>query len=721
MAADAARRRGAQMTIARAASLRWRVPLLILLVLAVVQGAFLWTAYRQTTRALLAAATAQLEGAGGQLAGLLTQSVTARLAEARRLANMPAIRRFAATGDGSAEAVQALREFGVKNPQSTVVLDARGPGDALRLSEGNVTILRVPAASSEAALPAEGVAPLRAEGDQVFFKVTAAVPAEAGTPAAAISVERRLSSSGADPIEELLGRKAVLRLGNAGHDLWTDLAQPAPGPPLPAGESYLRYVHDGDPRIGVASDVAGTPWRTWVEFSERSLLEPAGMLIRRMVPATILLTLLAVLAVAAVTRGVIGPLEEMAGAAEKVAHGDFQQRVAVQRRDEIGQLAAAFNIMAARIATSRSELESRVSARTAELEAARLELDRFFSTSIDLLCIAGTDGTFRRVNPAWTETLGWSAKELTSVPFVHFVHPADVEATHTEALALRAGGSTVSFENRYRAKDGSWRWLSWKASAMPDAGLIFAAARDITDRKRTEEELQQRAIELTALNQELEAFSYSVSHDLRAPLRSIDGFSQALAEDFSGALPAEGLDYLQRIRNAAQHMGRLIDDLLKLARVTRTELSVTAVDLSAIAGEVAGRLAGSEPDRRVDWRIQPGLVVRGDAQLLQIVLENLLSNAWKFTSRTTAAVIEVTSVEGHGQLAYAVRDNGAGFDMAHATKLFGAFQRLHSAREFPGTGVGLATVQRIVHKHGGTVWAEAAPGAGATFAFTLGR
>jgi signal transduction histidine kinase len=584
------------MKLARTASLRWRLPLLILLVLAIVQAAFLWIAYRQTTRALLAVGETQLEQAGRQLAGLLTQVASARLAEARRLANTPAIRRFAATGEGSAEAMQALRVLGAKDPQSTIVLDARAAGDAVRISEGNVTMRRAPQTSGGGALPAEGVAPLRAEGEHVFFKVTAAVPGaadEGGPSAAALSLERRLSSSsGADPIEELLGRNAVLRLGNASHDLWTDLARPAQGPPLAAGQSFLRYVHDGDPRIGVASDVTGTPWRTWVEFSERSLLEPANMLVRQMVPATIFLTILAVLAVAGVTRGVIGPLEDMASAADRLAHGDFQQRVAVRRRDEIGQLADAFNLMAARIATGRSELESRVKARTAELEA---------------------------------------------------------------------------------------------------------------------------------LNQELEAFSYSVSHDLRAPLRSIDGFSQALVEDFSGPLPAEGLDYLHRIRNAAQHMGRLIDDLLKLARVTRTELSVTDVDLSAIAREIAARLAESEPERRVDWRIQPGLIVRGDAQLLQIALENLLSNAWKFTSRTPGAVIELTSADENGQPAYAVRDNGAGFDMAHAKKLFGAFQRLHSAREFPGTGVGLATVQRIVHKHGGSVWAEAAPGAGATFAFTLGK
>jgi light-regulated signal transduction histidine kinase (bacteriophytochrome) len=232
--------------------------------------------------------------------------------------------------------------------------------------------------------------------------------------------------------------------------------------------------------------------------------------------------------------------------------------------------------------------------------------------------------------------------------------------------------------------------------------------------------LQQNAAEHASANKELESFSYSVSHDLRAPLRSIDGFAQALAEDYEDRLDDTGRDYLGRIRRAAQRMGMLIDDLLSLSRVARLELTRTAVDLTAVVTDAAHRLREQDPDRIVEWRIQPGITAEGDARLLQVAIDNLIGNAWKFTTKHNPAVIEfgIATLEG-GRRAFMVRDNGAGFDMAHATKLFGAFQRLHGVTEFPGTGVGLATVHRIVHRHGGRIWAESAVGAGATFYFTL--
>ena len=245
------------------------------------------------------------------------------------------------------------------------------------------------------------------------------------------------------------------------------------------------------------------------------------------------------------------------------------------------------------------------------------------------------------------------------------------------------------------------------------------------ERKRAEEALE-------ASNKELEAFSYSVSHDLRAPLRSIDGFGQILLEDYADILDAQGKDHLVRVRSATQHMGELIDDLLKLSRVTRSEMKQVLVDLSALARAIAVELRKSQPERRVQFVIAPGAVANGDARLLRVLLENLLANAWKFTSKHPTARIEfgVTQLGEVGsqqsavgsrqsQIVYFVRDDGAGFDMSYAGKLFGAFQRLHTASEFPGTGIGLATVQRIVYRHGGRVWAEGAVDQGATFYFTL--
>jgi signal transduction histidine kinase len=231
--------------------------------------------------------------------------------------------------------------------------------------------------------------------------------------------------------------------------------------------------------------------------------------------------------------------------------------------------------------------------------------------------------------------------------------------------------------------------------------------------------LCQAQAKLQTANQELEAFSYAVSHDLRAPLRAIDGFSRIVLEDYKDKLDDAGKDSLSRIRAASQRMGQLIDDLLQLSRHTRSEMRCAPVDLSALVRTAADELQRVDPERRGEFVIEPGLVVNADASLMRVALENLLGNAWKFTAKQAAAKIEFGRTTRDGAPAFFVRDNGAGFDMKYASKLFGAFQRLHAATEFPGTGVGLATVQRIIHRHGGRIWAESQPNHGATFYFTL--
>jgi signal transduction histidine kinase len=236
-----------------------------------------------------------------------------------------------------------------------------------------------------------------------------------------------------------------------------------------------------------------------------------------------------------------------------------------------------------------------------------------------------------------------------------------------------------------------------------------------------ERRIEERTAQLEAANKELDAFSYSVSHDLRAPLRSIDGFSQALFEDCHDQLDASGHGYLQRIRGAAQRMGQLIDDLLQLSRLSRTELCRETVDLTALARSISDDLQQREPERRAEFVISEGVAAEGDPRLLQVALENLLGNAWKYTGKQAHSRIELGVLRNGGPPVYFVRDNGVGFDMTYADKLFGAFQRLHGMNEFPGTGIGLATVQRIVHRHGGRAWAEGAINEGATFYFALER
>ena len=258
------------------------------------------------------------------------------------------------------------------------------------------------------------------------------------------------------------------------------------------------------------------------------------------------------------------------------------------------------------------------------------------------------------------------------------------------------------------------------------AGWSSSTIRDATERKNAERELRELndserryAAQLEAANRELEAFSYSVSHDLRAPLRSIDGFSLALIEEYGDKLDATATGFLERIRAGSQRMAQLIDDLLNLARVTRGEMRHEAVDLAAMAKDIVANLQKEDPQRVVQFAVQEEITGQGDPRLLHLVLENLLGNAWKFTSKKPQAHIELKAQRQNGKTVYSVCDDGSGFDMAYADKLFGTFQRLHASSDFPGTGVGLAIVQRIIQRHGGRTWAKGAEGKGATFSFTL--
>ncbi len=286
-------------------------------------------------------------------------------------------------------------------------------------------------------------------------------------------------------------------------------------------------------------------------------------------------------------------------------------------------------------------------------------------------------------------------------------------------------------EFRIQRTDGQLRWV--KASALVQRSPQGEPLRmtginyDITDIKQTEEDLRQITAQLEASNRELEAFSYSVSHDLRSPLRAIDGFSRALLEDYGDQFDAQATEYFGRIRRNVQRMGLLIDDLLRLSRVSRMAMRYRTVNLSSLVEEQVAQLRSLEPERQVQVVIAPDAIVWADMTLMEVVISNLLQNAWKFTSHHPTAQIEFgvmapgqsKTLALQGEATYFVRDDGAGFDMAYTNKIFGVFQRLHNMEEFSGTGIGLATVQRAIHRHGGQVWAEAAVEQGATIYFTV--
>ncbi len=350
----------------------------------------------------------------------------------------------------------------------------------------------------------------------------------------------------------------------------------------------------------------------------------------------------------------------------------------------------------------------------------------------DAVFMHDENGRILDVNRKACQTLGYSREELLSKS-IGDIDPGAIQTGKHELWGKVLAGEQFTFESRQTRKDGSTVLVEVTLGSvrLSRGPAVLGIVRDITDRKNAEEdirklneELEQRVLQRTALldaaNRELEAFSYSVSHDLRAPLRSIDGFSQALLEECKDKLDDAGKNYLERVRKSSQHMGRLIDDLLNLSRVTRSGFQYKTINMSNMVRAIAETFQENNPERTVDVIIRDGITVQGDPHLMRIAMENLLDNAWKFSGSKERPEIEFDALDMGGGTVYYVRDNGVGFDMAYAGKLFGAFQRLHSTAEFPGTGIGLATVRRIINRHGGRVWAEGEVGKGATFYFTVG-
>jgi PAS domain S-box-containing protein len=447
---------------------------------------------------------------------------------------------------------------------------------------------------------------------------------------------------------------------------------------------------------------------------------------------------------AAVTR----PIQRITALARSIVENqDYSVRVERTTEDEIGYMVDAFNAMLTEIGrrtdaleASKQGLERQIRERAAAEQALRDGEKRYRTLTAALTSVvwsADRAGEFTSEQPSWETYTGQTQEEYRGAGWLRAFHAEDRPAI--ERLWAHAARSKQALDCEVRllhALTARYRVVSLRALPVLDAeGEVrewVGTVTDIDDRRRAEneihrlnEELERRVHERTAqlqeANRELEAFSFSVSHDLRAPLRAIDGFSEALLEDFGDKVTDDMRALFTRIRAATLRMGQLIEDLLNLARISRVEMQRQEVDLSAMARSIATELAQREQDRSVTVSIWDGVTVQGDPRLLRVAMENLLGNAWKFTSKTARPQVEFGMVREEERTVLFVRDNGAGFDMAHADKLFGPFQRLHGTNEFPGTGIGLATVQRIIQRHRGHIWCHAQPGQGAVFYFTLGE
>ena len=485
----------------------------------------------------------------------------------------------------------------------------------------------------------------------------------------------------------------------------------------------LYQSHVGEPVLGVYRAVK--PWKLALltEIDQQTAVFPSRQVGWIILVASLGLLALMTLGSYWLARRTADPILRILQAADAAADGDLSIRAPLLTQDEIGYLANAFNMLTARLNSAYQQLRS-------SEEHFRLLTDNVS----DLITIIDADWTVFYASPSYENVLGYFPSELIGKSLCELMHSGDHQRLDNllNEMILSQPGAAPPFEMRLLASDGNW--LDFEIIAnnrleSDDPGVILVG-RNITDRKQSEaclhtlnaqleERMRQRTAELEVANRELEAFSYSIAHDLRTPLRSISGYAQILRDETTGRLDENSLLYVDNILQAAQRMTGLIYDLLRLARVTRSELHRRSIDLSHVAQTALDTLRQRDPQRQVETIIQPGLNAHGDPSLLRILLENLLDNAWKFTRRQEQPLIEFGAYDEGGKTVYFVKDNGAGFDMAYSDKLFGTFERLHRQDEFEGAGMGLATARRIVRRHGGHIWAHGEVNKGAEFYFKL--
>jgi len=418
----------------------------------------------------------------------------------------------------------------------------------------------------------------------------------------------------------------------------------------------------------------------------------------------IALVIVAVIAVG-LARTITRPVRALQAGAARFGRGELDVRLLETPGDELGALAREFNIMAAALSREQTLLRHR--------------LERMYGLSTDLICALGFDGYFKEVNPAFERVLGYRQDEMLTSPYIEFIHPDDRAATQAAAATLAEGQALAGFENRFRCKDGSWKWLLWNATSDPREQLIYGMAHDVTERKQVDETLNKTLAEVERSNKELEQFAYVASHDLQEPLRMVSSYTQLLAKHFGGQLDQDARDYVGYAVDGANRMQRMIQDLLLYSRAMTRGKAQEPVDLDGVLGEALANLQMTigETGSMISADNLP--TVNADRLQLVQVFQNLVGNAIKFRKEGDSPRVQISARRDGAEWIISVKDNGIGIDPKHFSRLFVIFQRLHGPQQYPGTGIGLALCQRIIARHGGRIWVESAPGKGSEFLFTL--
>jgi PAS domain S-box-containing protein len=543
-------------------------------------------------------------------------------------------------------------------------------------------------------------------------------------------------------LSRFVGTGAGFCVANFDGSFWTDFIKPIkPRPYNLRIQGKVQEFKDANGNLVFAyvQPVDYAAWVIVIEFSEKNILSVLGNFVTLMLIIGIVLTAIGIIAAWITARNLTRPLNQLTAAAMAISSGDYLSRIPVEvnRDDELGKLARAFNIMEQYVTQTYEELEAMVEERTEALtEEIKLrqmsedflrESRQRYQLLVDetkdyAIVMLDTTGKVLVWNQGAERIKGYKEEEVLGKPFSLFYTADDIRNNKPQEMLKKAAGDGRAEDIGWRVrKDGSKFWADVVLTSIYDEKKLVGFAkitRDITERKKLEDEVISRTLQMEKANKELEAFSYSVSHDLRTPLRAVSGYSIMLKEDYEDKLDSEGNRILGNIVTNARMMGQLIDDLLAFARLGKKELVNSIIDMQLLTTRVVNELLQHE-DKDYDIRIGILPPVEGDAGMLKQVLMNLVSNAIKYSSKEERPLIEIGAKDEETRIIYYVKDNGVGFDMAYAGKLFGVFQRLHSQEEFEGTGVGLALVKRIMDKHKGEVWGEGVEDSGATFYFSL--